>query len=344
MHWLGASGFRPKPIVIIEDQTYHLMEILDHLHQQKSPWPAHMTVVSLERPGPDTSRATIDWLERFPFLQVASTMAPVDTPLPSEYTDRLLVLDEAVFDNQHHFCKTMARLLRPDGLLVQDIQLDTLTFLSREEWWTSIYLASTIRGTFAMRAPSCRFMSNKTGFGIGFGRELMDAGFDPREVIDKSQSGRLITGVLDNFMEQTYPLELEICQGHVEPVSYFANREDRQIIDAATDLVWWDDRHAGPELSGRKVSENKQLRPKTQEQTTWRALFDDYFDAGCGVPVDVVGKRLAAKDALKAERTNAAARHIHALRSRLCESELILTEDSAYRLNRELVVGRVSKI
>ena len=344
MNWLETSGFRQKPIVIIEDHTYHLMEILESLQRHNSSWPAHITVVSLDRPGLDTSRAAVDWLERFPELQVVSTLSGLKGPLAPDLAGRFLVLDENLFANHHLFCKTMAQLLRHDGLLLQDIQLDTLKFLCRDEWWTSIYLASTIRGMFPQRTPSCRFMSNKTGFGIGFGRDLMDAGFDPREVIDKSQLGALITGVLDDFMDQAFPLELEICSGHDEPVSFQVNREDRETMEAALDLIWWEDRHAGPELSGRMVSGKKQLRPKTQEQISWKTLIDDYFDAGSGVPIDEVGQRLAAEDALRAERTNAAARHIHSLRARLSENDAILTENSAYSLNRELLIGRVRKL
>lgn len=37
-------------------------------------------------------------------------------------------------------------MLRPGGLLLQDIQLATLGFIPPNRWWESIYLANTLRG------------------------------------------------------------------------------------------------------------------------------------------------------------------------------------------------------
>ena len=42
--------------------------------------------------------------------------------------------------------RAIARLLRPGGLIVQDVQLSTLPFLPADRWWESIYVAATVRG------------------------------------------------------------------------------------------------------------------------------------------------------------------------------------------------------
>jgi hypothetical protein len=138
------------------------------------------TVVCLDRPGPDTTQITASWLERYPGLQVATRL------VGGHSTPRRMPLDPAVFEDAHRFCKAVAGMLRPGGLLLQDIQLATLGFIPPDRWWESIYLANTVRGMFAGSPPACRFLSNKRGYEATFGRDLLDAGFDPRDVMDKS--------------------------------------------------------------------------------------------------------------------------------------------------------------
>ena len=53
--------------------------------------------------------------------------------------------------------------------------------------------------------------------------------------------------------------------------------------------------------------------------------------------------RLAAAGAERAEASNLAARHIHALRARLNTPGAIITANHAYRLDERLSVGRVRR-
>ncbi len=348
MSWIRNARFSPRPIAIVEDHVFHFEEILGAVERTEPAMLAQMTAVCLDRPGPDTNRSVLDWLERCPELQVAAVMDPsASADLPPDRRARLLRLQRDVFADNHRFCKAAAQLIRPGGLLVQDIQLDTLGFLPRDDWWASIYLANTIRGMFPQRSPFCRFMSNKRGFGIGFGKEMMEAGFDPREVIDKNELAKTIAPELALFLAQSFPLILEVCAGDEEPFERRISRDDRAAVEAELDLAWWADEEAGPALGGRLLAERSgkraaMLRPKGQEAATWRLLLADFFDAGPGVAVDGVGRRLAPDGALKAERTNAAARHLHTLRGRLRDSDAILTAGHAYRLNRRLALGRVT--
>jgi hypothetical protein len=117
------------------------------------------------------------WLERYPGLQVAAR------PEGDSADPRRASLDPAAFEGASRSCKTVAGMLRPGGLLLQDIQLATLGFIPPDRWWESIYLANTVRGMFAGAPPACRFLSNKRGYEATFGRDLLDAGFDPRDVI-----------------------------------------------------------------------------------------------------------------------------------------------------------------
>ena len=140
MTWGEASGFHRRPIVVVEDHLYHITQLLDALSDLAPDLLAQTTVLCLERPGPDTDATVERWRADHPDLRVAAAT--------SEGT-----LDPQVFTSSNAFCRTLAGMLRPGGLLVQDIQLSTLTFLPVDRWWESIYLAATVRGMFPFPPP-----------------------------------------------------------------------------------------------------------------------------------------------------------------------------------------------
>jgi hypothetical protein len=234
-------------------------------------------------------------------------------------------------------------MLRPGGLLLQDIQLATLSFVPADRWWESIYLAATVRGMFASRPPACRFFSNKRGYEATFGRELAEAGFDPRDVIEKGDLRQVLVPTLRSFLERRFPWALTVGDG--EPVAVGATEEDRREVEAALDLVVWLGGDGGIELGGRAVAGERRLklRPDSPEGMTWTSLIADRLSGGAGggegLAVTSIGERLAPAGALRAETTNAAARHLHLLRSRLVDPGGIVTARHAYRLREELEVG-----
>ena len=105
------------------------------------------------------------------------------------------------------FARIVSRLLRPGGLLIQDVQLSTLPFVPADRWWESIYLAATVRGMFPSRAPTVRFLSNKRGYSATFGRDLLDAGFDPRDVMDKSALRDTVVPAVDRTLRSRVPAD-----------------------------------------------------------------------------------------------------------------------------------------
>src|SRR5687767_8860017 len=142
MIWGEASALTRRPIVVVEDHLYHITLLLQALAGMAPALLPQVTVVCLDRPGPDT-RATVErWLAAWPDLQIA---AALPDPL-KRASSGALPLDPQVFTAANAFCRAVAGLLRPGGILLQDIQLATLSFLPADRWWESIYLAATVRG------------------------------------------------------------------------------------------------------------------------------------------------------------------------------------------------------
>jgi len=356
MTWVAAEGFTRRPLVVVEDHLYHMTELLDRLGGPAPLYP-QLTVVCLDRPGPDTSRSAAAWLAAYPGLQVIAALPPAvavpvgpHAPVPADSAGqdpaRFRPLPPDAFASAHRLCQTLAAALRPGGLLLQDIQLQTLAFIPADRWWESIYLASTVRGTFADRPPSCRFVSNKRGYEATFGRELLDAGFDPREVIDKGDLARAVVPTLRGFLDRAFPLLLRLAApGRLPWELRLARAEsEREEVEREVDLLLWSGGDGALELGGRAVPGGPAQRrvlykPGNQEAATWKALLDDRLGGGTGLPVLEVGRRLAPSGAGKAELTNLAARHLHTLRGRLADGAAILTAHHNYRLSERLTVG-----
>ncbi len=345
MTWVAATHFARRPLVVVEDHLHHVTELLRALEEVNPSILAMTTVVCLDRAGPDTTRLAAGWLETYPGIQVAASFAAGDE---ASRNARRTALEAAVFESANRFCKALAGMLRPGGLLLQDIQLSTLGFIQADRWWESIYLAGTVRGMFAENPPTCRFLSNKRGYEATFGRDLIDAGFNPRDVMDKGELRGMVVPVVRSYLERAFPFTLRVVQGDDRPPACAVARteEDRREVERELDLVVW---CGGPavEIGGRLLAgegERRRLSFKagSQEAATWIELIEDRLRGGEGIPVLEVGKRIAPQDAGRAEITNLAARHIHGLRSRLQDGSAIVTAHHAYRMDESLRAGWVT--
>jgi hypothetical protein len=339
MQWLDEPGFERRPLVFVEDHLYHTTELVSALASARPGLLEHLTICGVDRPGPDTAATVRDWLDRYPRLQVA---AAVDN------AERLMPVDAGHLADATSFAKLVARLLRPGGILVQDVQLSTLSFLPADRWWESIYVAATVRGLFASRPPDVRFLSNKRGYEATFGRDLGEAGFDPRDVMDKGALGTAVVPTILSLFDRAFPLTLDARLGAAAGRQWRvgASDDERRDVEEALDVVLWPTPQ-GWEIGGRLVGPaaggRVPLRSGSAEAETWSRLLQDRLDGGEGLPVVSVGERIGPPDAERAELTNIAARHLHTLRGRLRDASKLATVNHAYRFSEATSVGIVRK-
>ena len=352
MTWLDAPVER-RPLVVVEDHLYHTTELVGALAAVRPDLLAQLTAVALDRAGPDTDAAVADCHRRYPAVRIVAAATAAAERLTADDTR-----DTAAC------ARLIARQLRAGGVLVQDVQLSTLPFVPADRWWESIYLAATVRGLFADRPPQVRFLSNKRGYTATFGRDLAEAGFDPRDVMDKAALDASVAPTLARLFDTAFPMALTASLRSLPPGSthgalavsthgaladggcrtWRASAHDAERRELATrlDRLLWIDA-SGWELTGRLVVRDASarglpLRPG-HEATTWRALLADRLDGGDGLPVVGVGERIGPDGVDRAEATNLAARHIHTLRSRLRDAGALVTAHHAYRLRDDLDVA-----
>jgi hypothetical protein len=342
MAWLDEPGFERRPLVFVEDHLYHTADLLAAVAAVRPDLVACVTAVAIDRPGPDTEATIEDWRTRYPALQIVAPVTRRDTAATSPHIRALNPTDTA---DATSFAKLVARLLRPGGILIQDVQLSTLPFLPADRWWESIYLAATVRGLFAASPPTVRFLSNKRGYSATFGRDLLEGGFDPRDVMDKSAlQTAVVPGVIalfDRAFPRTLRARLPPDGARSWPVG--DSGTDRDELEQTLDLVLW--QGSAFELGGRLVGGSNgrvSFRHGSTEADTWQQLIDDGLTDGGGLPVVDVGGRIGPAGAERAELTNLAARHIHTLRGRLRTGDAIVTINHAYRLGGTMRIGSVT--
>jgi hypothetical protein len=304
---------------------------------------ASATAVGLDRPGPDTDTTVEEWRTRYPGLQI---VAPVSSRgAAGSVSPVVRALEPSDIADPAAYARMVARLVRPGGLLIQDVQLSTLSFLPADRWWESIYLAATVRGMFPSRAPEIRFLSNKRGYSATFGRDLLDAGFDPRDVMDKSALRDVVVPAIVALFDRAFPFSLSARLPPQAALSWpvGGSDADRRELEETLDLVLWP-AAAGVEIGGRMVAGTNgriSFRWASPEATTWELLIDDALGSRAGLPVVDLGGRIGPANAERAELTNLAARHVHMLRSRLRAADALVTVNHAYRLSDQLRVGVV---
>src|ERR1700726_1490484 len=96
MSWVTEAGFAKRPLVIVEDHLYHMTELLDGLGKAPD-LVGQLTVVCLDRPGPDTRRTVAAWLAGHPALQVVAAVEAPEPPAGPLGAGRFRPLPAAAF-------------------------------------------------------------------------------------------------------------------------------------------------------------------------------------------------------------------------------------------------------
>lgn len=339
------NWMEPRPIVVVEDHFHHISKLTETISRLAPELFDSLTIVCLDRPGPDTTESIRELTDRHRTLQFA--VAIQDNTLSESVANRVYELPDSVFANQLDYCRTVASLLRPEGLLIQDIELESLTFVPKDRWWESTFLATAIRGIFGSDPISCSFFSNKRGYEATFGAELLAAGHDPRDVLNKNDLEEVVVPTISRFLRERFCWTLTYGQSlEDQPVSVLLTQSEREYrwLQEELDLIIWPEFNQSVRVGGRlfQKAEGHSLSAGGNEAITWMELAKAFL-AQQGVSTHKLGERIAAPGAAKAETTNSAARHIHALRKRLQNSNAILTIDGEYRLGDSYRVGIVER-
>ena len=345
MNWLTDQVFPPRPIVIVEDHIYHISKLLAALHANAPTVLDSTTIVCIDRPGTDTDSAVTEYLNSYPTIQIAARVSSNVTD--SFYQDRLFKLQPNILTNQMEYCSSVAKMIRSGGMLIQDVELEFLEFIPKDRWWETTLLATTIRGILGERKLHCVFFSNKRGYEATFGADLLSAGHDPRDVLNKNELETIVVPKMKRFVDDQFPHCLTWIQIGEEPFPRSLPTRDseseRREFSECLDLILWPIQNKAAILSGAIAKSDSEFSfaAESNEYKTWRLLIQDAIRSGDGVSTSEVGFRIAPSGAAKAESTNAAARHIHTLRKRLTDSRFIATVEGHYRLGSGLRVGLV---
>ena len=341
--FLSGSGtsIETRPIVVVEDHFHHISKLAQSISKNARELYDSLTIVCLDRPGPDTTHAALELAERHPTLQLVAAVDQLACREAKAY--RVAEFPESMLTDQNEYCKTIASLLRPNGLLIQDIELETLEFIPKDRWWESTFLATTIRGIFGQGNLNCCFFSNKKGYEATFGAELLASGHDPRNVLNKNDLDKIVVPKMFRFLKETFLWTLNyltIGNGDPRPILVSENEQEKRTFENALDLLIGPPQNKQIAISGNAFvqASGSKLSIDSNEAITWRDLVTAAF-RNQGISTHELGKRIAAEGASKAEATNSAARHIHSLRKKLDDANSIITVDGEYRLGDGLTVG-----
>ena len=291
---------------------YHTAEMLEAMARVAPELLAWTTVCSVDNPGPDTAAAIAGWLRRFDGVQVAARVDVRDVS-----AGPIAAACRPIGGGDARRRRRRSRGWSPRSCCPTACWCRTST--SRRSA-SSLPIAGGNRSTSRRRcgacsrstSPRCASCRTSAATAATFGRDLMEAGFDPRDVMDKSELGivhscRRSCADLDARL----PLELVTSGASRADAGGGARRRAARDRRAAGSRRLGRERpgRAGRPPAGRAGDVPRRTRTKG---LTWQQLIGERIADGPGVPVLDVGQRLAEAGAERAELSNLAARHVHA--------------------------------
>ena len=196
-----------------------------------------LTCCAIDQPGSDTTAIVSDWLERYGSLQVAACVEPSD--VSADLGARLIPIEVRHLSELSSFTRLVASLLQPGGILLQDVHLSTLRFIQPDRRRESIYVAATVRGTFARKPPGSAVSFEQTRLHGDLRTRSDGRRVRPREVMDKAELETVIVPSITRELRARFPYHLR-TPDRDRPTPVGSDADARQDLDSQIDVMLWD--------------------------------------------------------------------------------------------------------
>ena len=275
-----------------------MLEAVERVSPDLSPC---LTCCAIDQPGSDTTAMVSGWLSAIS-LQVAACVEPSDVSAASVHR---------LFRSRSVACRSSARSRGWSRHCFSRAAFCCRMSISRRYASSSRSVGINLRGRDRARhvcakASCSAVLSNKRGYTATFGRDLMDAGFDPREVMDKAELETVIVPSIARELRARFRCHLR-TPDRDRPTPVGSDADARQDLDSQIDVMLWDiGRPAGAERTCAPGSGG--ISRRLERSTTWQELILDRIHRGPGLAVTAVGERLADARRRAGEISNLAAR------------------------------------
>lgn len=294
-----------RRMVLVEDHNRHIRDFLAALHARQPQLLGQLTVVSLAKAGTDTDGRVVQWLEAYPGLQVAARLSDrrLAAAPPPAHRGRMLSLGPGgplaagpleVWTRPDDFCRFLRSLLSPGGLLLMDVQLETLEFVDQGQYWQTVFRAAAVRGSYGGGDPPVEVLliTNKERT-EDWEPDLASAGFALRDVFPKEQWDDLVDlahRILDEELAppphaRGGPRLLAARGGQPLAPEPLQPEPDWNELSTRFDVLRGPVRGGRYELRGRRVRDAPRVLHLDQpEGWLWSTLLEHAVEGREGVP------------------------------------------------------------
>jgi hypothetical protein len=301
-HWLQYDKAPyPRPLVFVEDCADDAFEICRALNDAAGELPGLSTIVLLDRPGHDTEYNAIKMLLEFPDIQVmaqpyleplaaelrrintkpcaagASSNDDVDAllgrfpePVIRSMVWRYKDLPPEAAAEQAVFVRVLDEIVRPGGLLICDIELDTLVFpfgTGRTAIYKGIHAASAAcrrqgemePGQPAQEKAQLLIVSAQKKFSLRPEKVFEELGIEYAGIYRKRDDLPEVMDFINRSVQQRFPWRLRMRRlSDGQLIHYRIGKQDKAIVDVAADVVIGPFKNGRFPVSGRAVELQKQ--------------------------------------------------------------------------------------
>jgi hypothetical protein len=278
--WI-KKNFIKRPIVLIEDGACHINDFLKSIDKESPQILNQVTVLLVMDPCSDAVKNANSWIRKYEGVQVAYiTNGEFDSELNPECKPRVKPIASKVLNDRDLYAEQVANLVRHDGVVLHDVDMEPLRFLSRHDHTGISELLISVRGRFPERPPVLCVFSNKIRYAITAGDQMSEMGI---KALDKDSWQTVIKEIKATLSR--FPLRLQTTE--VDEIA--VGPDDEDAISRTIDLVIW------PEVDDRLVVSGKAFKNKdasgahefgkqvfgsgTMQAIVWRLLFDEALSA-----------------------------------------------------------------